>query len=56
MDLKVVCVVLVVVTIVMTKYRGQNQVEEERFYFAYTSILLFITEGSQDSNLDRAET
>lgn len=32
----------------------QKQVGDERIYMAYTSILLFITEGSQDKNSSRA--
>jgi hypothetical protein len=28
----------------------KKQVEEERVYLAYTSILLFVTKGSQDWN------
>jgi hypothetical protein len=35
---------------IMTK----KQVGEERVYSAYTSILLFITEGSQDWNSSRS--
>jgi hypothetical protein len=34
----------------------KKQVREERVYLAYTSILLFITEGSQDRNSSRAGT
>lgn len=34
----------------------QNQVEEERVYLTYNSILLFIPEGSQDRNFNRAGT
>jgi hypothetical protein len=30
------------------KYHDQKQVGEERVYLAYTSIALFIIEGSQD--------
>jgi hypothetical protein len=37
-------------TNIMTK----RQVGEERVYSAYTSILLFITKGSQDWNSSRA--
>lgn len=33
----------------------KRQVEEERVYLAFTSTLLFITEGSQERNLRRAE-
>jgi hypothetical protein len=32
----------------------KKQVEEERVYSAYTSILLFITKGSQDWNSSRS--
>jgi hypothetical protein len=35
---------------IMTK----KQVEEERVYSTYTSILLFITKGSQDWNPSRS--
>ena len=34
----------------------KKQVGEERVYLAYTSALLFITEGSQDRNSNRAGT
>jgi hypothetical protein len=34
----------------------KKQVEEERVYSAYTSILLFIIKGSQDRNSHRAGT
>ena len=34
----------------------KKQVGEERVYVAYTSALLFITEGSQDRNSNRAGT
>jgi hypothetical protein len=37
-------------TNIMTK----NQVEEERVYLAYISMLLFITKGSQDWNSNRS--
>jgi hypothetical protein len=33
---------------------NKKQVVEERVYSAYTSILLFITEGSQDWNSGRS--
>ena len=39
-------------TNIMTK----KQVGKERVYSAYTSILLFITKGSQDWNSDRSES
>jgi hypothetical protein len=39
-------------TNIMTK----KQVREERVYLAYTSILLFITKGSQDWNSSRSES
>jgi hypothetical protein len=39
-------------TNIMTK----KQVREERVYSAYTSTLLFISEGSQDWNLSRSES
>jgi hypothetical protein len=39
-------------TNIMTK----KQVGEERVYSAYTSILLFITKGSQDWNSSRSES
>jgi hypothetical protein len=39
-------------TNIMTK----KQVGEERAYSAYTSILLFITKGSQDWNSSRSES
>jgi hypothetical protein len=32
----------------------KKQVEEERVYLAYTSILLFITKGIQDWNSGRS--
>jgi hypothetical protein len=32
----------------------KKQVGEERVYLAYTSILLFITKGSQDWNSNRS--
>jgi UPF0288 family protein (methanogenesis marker protein 3) len=32
----------------------KKQVGEERVYLAYTSILLFITEGNQDWNSSRS--
>jgi hypothetical protein len=32
----------------------KKQVGEERIYLAYTSMLLFIIEGSQDRNSNRA--
>jgi hypothetical protein len=34
----------------------KKQVEEERVYLAYTSILLFIIKGSQDWNSSRSES
>jgi hypothetical protein len=34
----------------------KKQVGEERVYSAYTSILLFITKGSQDWNSHRVRT
>jgi hypothetical protein len=34
----------------------KKQVGEERVYSAYTSILLFITKGSQDWNSGRSES
>ena len=34
----------------------RKQVGEGRVYLAYTSILLFITEGSQDRNSNKAGT
>jgi hypothetical protein len=34
----------------------KKQVGEERVYSAYTSILLFITKGSQDWNSSRSES
>jgi hypothetical protein len=37
---------------IMTK----KQVEDERVYSAYTSMLLFITKGSQDWNSSRSES
>jgi hypothetical protein len=33
---------------------AKKQVREERVYSAYTSILLFITKGSQDWNSSRS--
>jgi hypothetical protein len=39
-------------TNIMTK----KQVGEERVYLAYTSMLLFITKGSQDWNSSRSES
>ena len=38
------------------KHHGQKQVGEEKLYLAYTSTLLFIIEGSQDKNSNRAGT
>jgi hypothetical protein len=37
-----------------TKHHDQEAVGEERVYSAYTSILLFITKGSQDWNSSRS--
>ena len=48
--------ILVKATIVVMKHHGQKQVGEERVYLAYTSISLFIIEGSPDGNSDRAGT
>jgi hypothetical protein len=45
--------VLVRVSLSCTKHSDQ-EVEEERFYSAYISILLFITKGSQDWNSFRS--
>jgi hypothetical protein len=39
-------------TNIMTK----KQIGEERVYLAYTSILLFITKGSQDWNSSKSES
>jgi hypothetical protein len=38
------------------KLHSQKKLEEERMYLAYISILLFITEGNQDRNSNRAGT
>jgi hypothetical protein len=40
----------------MVKHHDLKQVGEERVYLAYTSVLLFIIEGSQDRNSSRAGT
>jgi hypothetical protein len=50
-----------VIVLVRVSIHGQNimtkkQVGEERIYSAYISILLFITEGSQDWNPSRSES
>jgi hypothetical protein len=37
-----------------TNLRTKKQVGEERVYSAYTSMLLFITKGSQDWNSSRS--
>jgi hypothetical protein len=39
-----------------TKHHEQKQVGEERVYSAYTSILMFITKGSQNWNSSRSES
>jgi hypothetical protein len=45
------------VTIAVMKYHNQKQLGEGRvFFFTYIPISLFITKGSQDRNLSRAET
>ena len=41
---------------VTMKHHNQKQVGEERVYLAYTSILLFSPEGSQDRKSYRAGT
>jgi hypothetical protein len=40
----------------VTKHHDKKQVGEERVCLAYTSILLFIIEGSWDRNSNRAGT
>jgi hypothetical protein len=46
--------VLVRVSIPGQNIMTKKQVGEERVYSAYTSILLFITKGSQDWNSSRS--
>jgi hypothetical protein len=46
--------VLVRVSVPAQSIMIKKQVGEERVYSAYTSILLFITKGSQDWNSSRA--
>jgi hypothetical protein len=46
--------VLVRVSIPAQNIMTKKQVGEERVYLAYTSILLFITKGSQDWNSSRS--
>ena len=48
--------VLVMVSIPAQNNMTKKQVEEEKVYSAYTSILLFITKGSQDWNSSRSES
>jgi hypothetical protein len=48
--------VLVSVCIPAQNIMTKKQVGEERDFSAYTSILLFITKGSQDRNSHRAGT
>jgi hypothetical protein len=44
--------VFVRMIVAMRKHHDQKQDGEERIYFAYISTSLFITEGSQDRNLE----
>ena len=48
--------VFIRVTITMLKLQDQKQLGEERVCLAYTSTALFIIEGSQDRNSNRAGT
>jgi hypothetical protein len=48
--------VLVRVSIPAQTIMTKKQIEEEKVYSAYTSILLFITKGNQDRNSHRAGT
>ena len=48
--------VIVKVTIALIKHHQQKQLVEERIYLAYASTSLFITEGNQDRNSNRAGT
>jgi hypothetical protein len=48
--------ILVKVYIPAQNIMTKKQVGEERVYSAYTSMLLFITKGSQDRNSHRAGT
>ena len=45
---------LVRVTVAERKLHEQKQGEKKRVYLTYTSILLFITKGSQDKNSNKA--
>jgi hypothetical protein len=47
-------IVLVRVSIPAQNIMTKKQVGEERVYSAYTSILLFITKGSQDWNSSKS--
>jgi hypothetical protein len=49
-------VVLVRVSNSCTNIMTKNQIGKERVYSAYTSILLFITNGIQDWNSSRSES
>jgi hypothetical protein len=42
------------VTLAVNKYHDHKQLWEERAYLVFTSTSLFITEGSQDRNSNRA--
>ena len=48
--------VLVLVAIAVMTHHDQKLLEEERVYLDYTSVSLFITEGSQGRNSHRAGT
>lgn len=45
-----------VVSVLAMKHHNQKQAGEEKVYLAYMSALLFITEGKQDRNSNRAGT
>jgi hypothetical protein len=49
-------VVLARLTAAVTKHHSQTHVGEERAYLTYTSAFLFVTEGSQYRNSNRAGT
>jgi hypothetical protein len=48
--------VLVRISIPAKNIMTKKQIEEERVYSAYTSMLLFITKGNQDWNSSRSES
>jgi hypothetical protein len=48
--------VLLRVTIAVMRHQDQKQLEEERVYWIYISMSLFVVAGSQDRESNMAET